>query len=135
MDAPTDEEIQNIADNIKKRNAARKRRIAERIAQAREFLPLVVEEFQKIDPAIREIILFGSLVAGNANREDFDIDIAVSSDRYLTLVAWALNQEFRIDVVDLESVPDHVLEAIRGKGEVLFTRISYPTGTDSKPSS
>lgn len=116
------EEIKEIAINIRVKNSERKRRVLKKVADARAFLPILVANFKQIDPDIREIVLFGSLLEQEVRRENFDIDIAVSSDHYLTLVSWALNQEYSIDVVDIDSVPNHILEVIRQKGEVLYPR-------------
>jgi len=92
----------------------------EAVKRARAFLPELVRTFRAIDPNIGTIVLFGSLAEGTVRGEKFDIDIAVRSDKYLQLVAWALDQTFKIDVIDLNAARPHIAERIRSRGEVLY---------------
>jgi hypothetical protein len=94
----------------------------ERAKLARDFLPRIRDAFLCIDPDIRSIILFGSLSRGVPRRENFDIDIGVRSDRYLRLLAWALKQEWKIDVVDLCSLDGTILVGIETEAEILYER-------------
>lgn len=96
--------------------------ISDRLARARAFLPELVDAILRVDPDIKKILLFGSIAKGRVRHLDFDIDIAVDSDRYVRIVAWALRQEWRIDVVDLRSVAGSPLEGIANEGEVLYER-------------
>lgn len=105
-----------------RRERRREEALDARVSAARGFLPYLRDEFLRIDPDIRSIVLFGSLARGRPRRVDFDIDIAVRSERYLELVAWALRQEWKIDVVDLESVGEAVLAGIESYGESLYER-------------
>jgi predicted nucleotidyltransferase len=103
----------------------RQRRLAEtsrRVRRAREFLAVIVDAFIRIDPAIDRIVLFGSLARGIPRSINFDIDIAVRSERYLQLVAWALDQEWKIDVVDLDSLDGTILRGVDAKAELLYER-------------
>lgn len=103
----------------------RQRRVARTLARvqtAREFIPVIVDSFLRIDPAIDRIILFGSLARGIPERLDFDIDIGVRSGRFLKLVAWALDQEWKIDVVDIDSLDGSILQGIDSRAEILYER-------------
>jgi predicted nucleotidyltransferase len=106
----------------KKRSREVQKRVEERFACAQKFLPELVRSFLAIDPELQKIILFGSLARGIPKREDFDIDIGVRSDRYFALVGWALRQEWKIDVVDLDSISESFLEDIESKGVVLYEK-------------
>ena len=81
--------------------------------RARAFRPELVKAFRTIDPDLRLVVLFGSLAEGTVRGEDFDLDIAVRSGRYLQLVAWGLDQDYKIDVVDLDVARPHIAERIR----------------------
>ncbi|HOV37549.1 MAG TPA: nucleotidyltransferase domain-containing protein [Spirochaetales bacterium] len=109
-------------DGWKKRSREVQKRIEERFARVQEFLPELIRSFLAIDPELQKIILFGSLARGMPKREDFDIDIGVRSDRYFALVGWALRQEWKIDVVDLDSISESFLEDIESKGVVLYEK-------------
>jgi predicted nucleotidyltransferase len=114
------EKLRAIAAETNRQNRLEKERIEKRIEKAREFLATLVAEFLRIDPDIKKIVLFGSLAEGTVSREGFDIDIAVSSEGYLKLAAWCLNQPFTIDCIDLESASSHIAERIDERGEVLY---------------
>lgn len=107
---------------LEARNAQRQVRIEERTRQARAFLPRLREAFLQIDPELGRLVLFGSLARGIPSHEDFDIDIGVSSARYLKLVAWALDQEWKVDVIDLDAVSGSFLEGIENGAEVLYDK-------------
>ena len=104
----------------RRENRRKSRRIREREKRARALLPKLVQAFRDIDPDIGEIVLFGSLAEGSVRREHFDIDVAVRSGKYLRLVAWALDQSFKIDLIDLDSARPHIAERIRNRGQVLY---------------
>jgi predicted nucleotidyltransferase len=107
-------------EGAERRAGEREKRIAERAARARAFLPRLTAALREIDPEIEKIVLFGSLAKGTPKSEDFDIDIAVRSSRYLKIVSWALDQEWKIDVADLDSVDRTILHGIEQGGEALY---------------
>jgi len=91
----------------------------EAVREAKRFLPELVRAFRALDPEIRAIVLFGSLGEGTVRGEHLDIDIAVRPGRYRKLVAWALDQDFRIVVLDLDAERPHIVDRILTRGEVL----------------
>ncbi|MDP3177729.1 MAG: nucleotidyltransferase domain-containing protein [Spirochaetaceae bacterium] len=105
-----------------RREGRRKAAKAERREKALAFLPRIREAFLEIDPEVKAILLFGSLARGEPEREGFDIDIAVRSERYLGLVSWALRQEWKIDVVDLDTIAGTPLVGLEKESEVLYER-------------
>ena len=112
--------VETIRRRMKLEEAAKKKQIE----RAHLEVERLVSDFQELDPAIRKIVLFGSLASGNVRSRDFDIDIAVdcSPDRYLHLVSRGLNSPFRVDVVELASVADYIRDAIDKSGVVLYER-------------
>jgi predicted nucleotidyltransferase len=107
---------------LAKRALERKERISDRYARAKTFLPELVDSFRMIDPEIKKIVLFGSLAKSVPRREDFDIDVAVRSEKYFSLVAWALKQEWKIDVVDLDELEGTSLDEIESRGITLYEK-------------
>lgn len=122
MDALSDPRLREIVENARRENRNAKRRTREAVKRARAFLPELVRAFRGIDPEISAIVLFGSLAEGTVRGEHFDIDVAVRSSKYLQLVAWALDQSYQIDVIDLDAAPPHIAERIQTRGEVLYAR-------------
>jgi len=115
-----DPRLREIVEQARRDIRRRARRIREREKRAGAFLPTLVRAFRDIDPDIERIVLFGSLARGGVRTEHFDIDVAVRSGRYLRLVAWALDQEFKIDVIDLDDARECIAERIRSEGQVLY---------------
>jgi len=107
-------------EGMQRRAEESRMRIAERAGRARAFLPVLVSAFCQIDPDIRKILLFGSLAKGMPDREGFDIDIGVRSSRYLRLVAWALDQEWKIDVVNIDDTAGTIVEGLESTGRTLY---------------
>ena len=120
MDALEDRQLRAIVETARRRNRDRERETRIREKRARAFLPGLVRAFREIDPDIRTIVLFGSLAENAVRGPDFDIDIAVRSGKYLQLVAWALDQPFKIDVIDIDDARLHIAERIRDTGKVLY---------------
>jgi predicted nucleotidyltransferase len=102
----------------KKRRATIQARTVEAWVEVRRL----VVEFQEIDPALERVVLFGSLARGLPAVEDFDIDLAVvcSPEKYLNLVAAALNSQFRVDLVDFLLTDERIRTSVEREGLVLF---------------
>ncbi len=110
-------------DAIKKRRAKFSAEIASRrrraMSAARKAAKLLKEEF-----GATEVILFGSL----ARRVGFtgwsDIDLAsrgIPSEKFLKAMDTVLylSPEFKIDLVELETCPPHLLKNIEAEGKPL----------------
>lgn len=98
--------------------------VAVRKSQAHEEVQALVSQFLLIDPTITRIILFGSLARNDVSSPDFDIDLAVScsGERFLALVALALDSPFKVDVVDLSTADERIKSAIAREGIVLYEK-------------
>ena len=80
----------------------------------------LTEHFRAIDPDLKKVILFGSLAEKTVRSVDFDIDMAVESDRYLQLVSVAMKSDFKVDLVEIAALPAHVKKRVLEKGIVLY---------------
>jgi predicted nucleotidyltransferase len=96
--------------------------LAIRKAQALEEVQALAGKFRSLDPGITKIILFGSLARDDVSSLDFDIDLAVScsGERFLALVALALDSPFKVDLVDLSTADSRIKGAIAREGRVLY---------------
>jgi predicted nucleotidyltransferase len=109
-----------IAENLKQRDAEDALRIKNRVIQARQEIEALIERFLAIDPAVRRIVLFGSLVHEEVRNPHFDIDLAIDADQYYLLVAAAQDSVFRVDLVDLRNIRPAIGERIKTEGKVLY---------------
>ncbi|MFN8453803.1 MAG: nucleotidyltransferase domain-containing protein [Anaerolineae bacterium] len=68
--------------------------------------------------------LFGSLARQTVRSPAFDIDLAVQSspDKFLLLVAAALESDFKVDMVDLTSASPSLSQFIAQDGIVLYEK-------------
>jgi predicted nucleotidyltransferase len=104
------------------RAAARKREqaIDQRRVAAMEQIEMLVQRFKEEDPHLRAIVLFGSLAAGTPVNPNFDIDLAVDSDKYWELLGIALDQPIPVDLVDLQRAARHIQSRIEAEGRWLY---------------
>jgi len=114
--------VKDIIKRIKIENENERQRIKERIVKAFEEIEQLKRDFLRIDHEMGRMILFGSLAEDRIENMDFDIDIAVKSDKYYQLVARALESEFKVDVVDLETVHDSIKRNILENGRVIYEK-------------
>jgi predicted nucleotidyltransferase len=117
------DDVQAIVSGLRRRAAERKRRTAVRATEARRAVTELARRLVEVDPEISRIVLFGSLAEQEipAN-EDFDIDLAVETERYLELAAVAEACPFPVDLVDLHNVREAVAREIRTYGTVLYDK-------------
>jgi len=117
-------DIQEIAENFRSIEASRTAALEEKRHDALHEAFLIAEDFVRMDPAIRRILLFGSLARGEALTSEFDIDLAVESspDVFLKLVSRALNSSLKVDVIDLQTADRHIRESIENNCVVLYEK-------------
>ncbi len=120
LSAEDHRKIREIADATNRRNRlAREKRTAE-IATRREAawaeVHRLLHRFHEIDSGVDRLIVFGSLARDDMKRPDFDIDIAVRSERYLELLGPALESRFKVDLVDLLGASSYITAAISREG-------------------
>ena len=114
--------IQNIVKEIKKEDRYERAQIKKRAEKAIKEIEKLKEDFLNIDENIDKIILFGSLAENSIESIDFDIDLAVRSDKYYQLTAAALKSEFKVDVVDLDNVHERIKQSILKYGKVIYEK-------------
>lgn len=114
--------IQKIVSLIKRENEEEKRLIRDRVTLAEKELERLKREFLKIDKDMERMICFGSLVRNNIESIRFDIDIAVKSKKYYQLVSKAMESEFEVDVIDLDSVHYKIRENIIKFGRIIYEK-------------
>ncbi len=112
--------IENIVENIKKENRDTRLRIQDRVVQALKEVERLKTDFLKIDDELELMILFGSLVKKDIGYINFDIDIGLKSKKYYQLVGRALDSDFKVDVVDLDTVNERIKEEILKNGKVIY---------------
>ncbi len=115
-------DIQDIVREIKRATEVEQRQMKIRIMQAYEEVERLKIDFLKIDKDMKKMILFGSLPEDVIGSIDFDIDIAVQSKKYYQLVSRALQSDFKVDVVDLDSIHERIKKAIIENGRVIYEK-------------
>jgi predicted nucleotidyltransferase len=115
------EKLKKMAEHVRLRDRERQEAVASRVAMALAEVERLVAEFRAVDPVLEKVVLFGSLARREVRSPDFDIDLAVacSKDKYLAIVARALDSPFRVDVVDLATADDRIKASIARDGVVL----------------
>lgn len=114
--------IQNIVSLIKDGNEEEKGQIEDRVKLARKELKKLRDDFLNIDGKMEKMICFGSLAKNNIESINFDIDIAVKSKKYYQLVSRAMKSEFKVDVIDLDSIHNKIKENIIKYGKVVYEK-------------
>lgn len=116
--------IKKMAESVRRRECEMRAAVAVRVESAMAEVDRLVGEFRVLDPAIEKVVLFGSLARKDVRSLGFDIDLAVScsKERYLALVARALDSPFRVDVVDLAAADDRIKASIARDGVVLYEK-------------
>lgn len=116
--------VAELARSINAHNRAeRSRRAAlmtERLARARSEIERLVVEFRRADPDLRRVALFGSLARDSVRSPEFDIDLAVDSSRYMTLLGIALDSGFKVDLVDLSTASRYIRDAVDRDGVEIY---------------
>jgi predicted nucleotidyltransferase len=114
-----DKEIGLIVATQREENRQAALRRAARLSDARSEARRLAACFVERDPSTRSVILFGSVATGAVRTESFDIDLAVDADRYLELLVVAEDSPFRVDLLDLRSLPAESRENVVRSGVVL----------------
>ncbi len=112
--------ILELAAAINERNRRQRieleRTLQKRKTAARAEVDRLVQQFRRTDPALRRVVLFGSLARDEVKRLDFDIDMAVDTERYSELLGPALESEFKVDLVDLRTASPYIRRSVERDG-------------------
>lgn len=106
-------------DYYRARNARERARTRKRAEAARAEAGRLAAAIASDDPSVRAVILFGSLAEGEPSHEGFDIDLAIVGGDVLRAMALTEESTFRVDLVDLDRVPDGVRSRILERGMVM----------------
>lgn len=113
--------VLRLAAAINRRNARKRpaleQALARRVEEAHREVSRLVERFREADPELRRVVLFGSLARNEVKRIDFDIDLAVDSDRYSRLLGIALESVFKVDLIDLVAASSYIKRSVRREGK------------------
>ena len=113
--------VLRLAAAINRRNARKRpaleEALARRVKEAHQEVSRLVERFREADPELRRVVLFGSLARNEVKRIDFDIDLAVDSDRYSQLLGIALESVFKVDLIDLVAASSYIKRSVRREGK------------------
>ncbi len=110
----------NYARRARAATRKREQAIVQRRVAAMEQIETLVQRFKGVDPHLRAIVLFGSLAAGAPDNPNFDIDLAVDSDKYWELLGIALDQPIPVDLVDLPRTARHIRSRLEAEGRWLY---------------
>ncbi len=115
------EEVLNAVTQKRARTFMEKeKRIENRKEEAFREISRLIGRFQQIDPSLKRIILFGSLVEDTIRSENFDIDLSFEGREYYLCAAETLNSPFKIDLVDYDTCISHIKDEIDTKGIVVY---------------
>jgi len=124
LTATEQKELRALAKAINERNererVERERLISERIDAAHHEVERLVDEFKRSDPDLRSVVLFGSLARGDVKRLNFDIDLAVRTERFMDLLGIAIDSTFKVDLIDLSTASPYIAESVERDGTVVF---------------
>jgi len=117
--SPSDHElISTIARRVRKERVEVIRATAIRLEEARLEARRLAADIAALD-GIRRVIHFGSSATGRSFRLDSDIDIAIAGGDLFAAMGVAETSRFHVDVVDIETLPSSLREAILSEGVVL----------------
>lgn len=108
------------AAGLRAANERERREIGRRAEMALREAQRLADEIGCGDPAVRRVVLFGSLVGGLPGTVDFDIDLALDGGDVYAAMAVAESSSWPVDIVNLERLPEHVQQAVARKGRVLY---------------
>ena len=128
--------IEAVKQNRSRTDEETEKTIIRKKQEAWKEVERLSEEFQKADPCLERIILFGSLARDNVKRPDFDIDLSFEGVEYYLCAAIALDSPFKVDLVDYRNARDYIKEEIDKYGKVIYDSkalgCSYPSCAPGK---
>lgn len=123
----SDQDIKNIAANIRRLNAAWDRRLAERRTRAQEIGKSVAEAIGADDADIRRIWGFGSTWETWRNyRTDSDIDLGLEGGDWSRAMSCLFrvhtDRDYEVSLVPLDEQPVSFSEAAKKHGVILYEK-------------
>ncbi len=96
-------------------------RAANRLEQSKKEALRLARALSELD-GIQKVIHFGSSASGRNFRLDSDIDLAIVGGDILDAVRVVESSSFRVDIIDIETVPSPFRDAVIGQGDVLYEK-------------
>lgn len=96
-------------------------RAANRLEQSKKEALRLARALSELD-GIQKVIHFGSSASGRNFRLDSDIDLAIVGGDILDAVRVVESSSFRVDIIDIETVPSPLRDAVIGQGDVLYEK-------------
>lgn len=107
------------AAGITRLNEAEARAIRERVILAESEASSLAAAIRSGDAGVRAVYLFGSLARGTPRHLDFDIDLAIEGGDLYRALDLVDDSSFRVDLVDLEKMPEPFAQSVRTTGRRL----------------
>lgn len=111
-----------FVEHYKEQNRQELMVIGQRAEAARHEARALAERILQEDAEVRAVILFGSLAEGEPRRLDFDIDLALDGGDVFKALDAVEGSTFRVDIVRLDKVPQHLRSRITERGVLLVHR-------------
>ena len=111
-----------IADRLRRIDKNAEAELLKKIDLAKAEVERLKNLFLKTDPALKSLYLFGSLADGKVTNSKFDIDMAVDSKNYLSLVSACENSPIKVDLIDLNTARTAIKKSILEGGVLLYEK-------------
>ncbi|HUX12532.1 MAG TPA: nucleotidyltransferase domain-containing protein [Spirochaetia bacterium] len=108
-----------VAARFKAERAREEAELPVRVEKAWQEARELAQDFAR-DGMVRRVILFGSLAEDRVRSLSFDIDLAIEGGDLIHCILRAEKSSFKVDVVDLKTIPEAMREQIRRRGVVLY---------------
>jgi predicted nucleotidyltransferase len=123
-----DIDISRVREFLREKQNRRRRRLEERLEQARKDASRIIEHLGRTY-APRRIYQWGSLVEPRNFSEISDIDIGVEGlsgpEQYFAMLGDAMNMtRFPVDLLELDKLSKEMADHIRKRGRVVYERPS-----------
>ena len=124
----SDFDAEPYAEGIRELNRLEAERIGHRLEIAKAEALRLAEAIAAADPAVRRILLFGSVASGKPSGEGFDIDLAIDGGDLYAAMDIVEGSEFEIDLVDLSRLPASMRRIVEVRGQTLVGPIANRFG-------
>ncbi len=115
--------LAGIIARSKKDNRREVQNVRLRLASARTEALRLAKDLSALQGVLR-VIHFGSSASGQNFRLDSDIDLAISGGDILESMRLAESSDYNVDIIEIDTVPSPLKEAILDQGVVLYEKRS-----------
>jgi len=115
--------LAGIIARSKKDNRREVQNVRLRLASARTEALRLAKDLSSLQGVLR-VIHFGSSASGQNFRLDSDIDLAISGGDILESMRLAESSDYNVDIIEIDTVPSPLKEAILDQGVVLYEKRS-----------